>query len=71
MEAKDTVMSPQQVQKILDKWNDIDNREMAYGTNARPSVEDFIADVNVKQAEITWDIAFKAGYDQARKEILG
>ncbi len=65
MEAKDTVMTAKEVQRILDKWNDIDNKEMAYATNARPSILDLIADISVNQAEIS----FKAGQEQGMKTV--
>ena len=59
MEAKDTVMSSEEIERCLDKWNDVDNAAMAYGTN-RSDVKNMIVDFLQVQAEI----AFKAGMQQ-------
>ena len=56
MEAKDTVMSNEEIERCLDKWNDVDNAAIAYGTD-RPDIKSMIVDFLQIQAEIS----FKAG----------
>lgn len=54
MEAKETVMSGEQIEKA---WK-----------SAKPRETEFQA-VAQAQAEITWDIAFRAGEKQCRESI--
>ena len=56
MEAKDTVINSKEIERCLDKWNDINNAAMAYGTDS-PDIKDMVADFLQAQAEIS----FKAG----------
>ena len=63
MESKETVMKDERIRSVM---TDAMDAGQVYGDDGKPLPEKCVAEA---QAEITWDMAFQAGYDKALVQL--